>query len=81
MREVMAPHLKAVVMVTLDCLSDIEDKVWGQLQEELKDDTRLNDMRIESSRGTILTDILQACKALMSEEVLDDMVVDLIKVV
>ncbi|CAI2382409.1 unnamed protein product [Moneuplotes crassus] len=89
MREIMAPYLKNIVTLITECISDFETREWNKLENEVVDQKGansdqvqyLNDMRIKSSKESILYDTLSICKELMSEEVLDDTIPDLIKII
>ena len=91
MREIMQPYLKDIIILTLECISDFEDGIWNRIEQEVASFQQksgsadlshyLNDQRIKSSRESVFYDILSNCKELLSEEVLDESIPELIKVI
>ena len=80
MWEIMVPYLKPLILEFLECLSEFESNVWGQAEQELKNDQALNDMWIEASKYGPLADILQFCKDLLNEDSFKEVVLEVVKV-
>jgi len=76
----MVPYLKPLILEFLECLSEFESNVWGQAEQELKNDQALNDMWIEASKYGPLADILQFCKDLLNEDSFKEVVLEVVKV-
>ena len=90
MREIVKPYLKDIIILIVECISDFEDEVWNKIEMEVFSNNKgksseldhyLNDMRIKSSKDSLLYEILGNCKELICEEVLDDTIPDLIKII
>lgn len=90
MRQTLQPYLKDIIVITIECISAFENEFWNKVEMEIaahKDAKSgdlshyLNDQRIKSSKESLFYDILRDCKDLMSEEVLDATIPELIKVI
>ena len=89
MREILKPYLKEIIVLITECISDFESELWNKVEMEIassKDNSNelshlLNDMRIKSSKESLLYDILGVWKDMMTEEVLDETIPELIKII
>ena len=89
MREVLKPHLKEIIILITECISDFESEQWNKVEMEVAASREnsnelshlLNDMRIKSSKESLLYDILGVCKDMLTDDVLDETIPELIKII
>ena len=85
----MKPYLKDIIILIIECISEFESGDWNKIEMNVAEskgagsnlDHYLNDKRIENSRNSEFYEILSNCKDLLSDEVLDETIPELIKII
>jgi hypothetical protein len=88
-KEVIAPYLKDIIIITIESVSELEKGVWNQIEEELggsktpntEDINTVNEQRISTSKESELYDMLGNAKDLLTPEVFENSILDLIKII